>query len=121
MISRRMLMISGMGAATLATLPGLTRASPGNLTIVDPARVVAPPSGAMLANGPALFDALMRQRDSWQRIGAVLSDADMQMLAQMVRFTPGLRWTCTAHDGGEFTPIAGLLTRPALVAIITCG
>ena len=118
-LTRRTLIASSIGSAALASIPAALRAAPPGLLVADPALLTAaPPVGTIAASGTDLMAALMSLMGLWQRIEAVLSEADVEMLAQMVRFQPGLRWSAERAAAGTAT-FAGMLDRPARIAIAT--
>lgn len=122
MISRRTLLISGIGtAATLVARPALAQREPFDLVIVDPALVsAAPPSGTIAASGPALLQAALALIGSRGRLDAFVGPADAVLLAEVVRFRIRLCWKAVPLQFGSQT-IVGRLTRPAQRVIATWG
>ena len=115
-LTRRTLIASSIGSAALASIPAALRAAPPGLLVADPALLTAaPPFGTIAASGTELMAALLSLMGQWQRIEAVLGDADAEMLSQMVRFQPGLRWSAVRAEAGVAT-FAGILSRPARIA-----
>lgn len=118
-LTRRTFVAGSIGSVALASIPAAVRAAGPGLLVADPALLTAaPPVGTIAANGPELLAALLPLMGQWQRIEAVLGEADTEMLAQMVRFQPGLRWSTERVRAGTST-FAGILYRPARLAIAT--
>ena len=122
-ISRRNFIGAGLAAAELAHCPvlaaALARSHQPVIVIADPAVLLAPPPlGALTASGSELLRALLPILDSWQRIEAVLREADLQMLAELVRFEPSMRWA-SARLPANCETIAGRLGHPACVSVAT--
>jgi len=118
-LTRRTFVAGSIGSAALASFPADLRAAQPGLLVADPALLTAaPPFGTITASGPKLLAALLPLMGQWQRIDAVLGEADAEMLAQLVRFQPRLRWQAERAAAGTAT-FAGILDRPARVAIAT--
>lgn len=118
-VTRRTFVAGTLGSAALAALPVAGRASSPGLLVADPALLTAAPSaGTLAASGTELLTALLPQVDRWPRIEAVLGHADTEMLAQLVRFQPGLRWSVVRVEAGTSTA-AGVVNSAALLAIAT--
>jgi len=117
MMTRRTLLVASAGAATLSAFPALAWTEKFDLVIADPQLLRMPPvAGVLTARGPELFATLLPRLQDWRSIYAVVTEADLRLLAELVRFSPRLRWQEATLGPDTNTP-AGRLGRVARVAI----
>jgi hypothetical protein len=119
-VTRRIFVAGSLGSLAAVSLPTLARpVEPAVLLVADPALIVgAPALGTIIGSGNALLSRLLPLADKWHRIEAILGDADMEMLAQIVRFQPGLRWSCDRVEAG-LVVYAGVVRHAARLGLAT--
>lgn len=112
-LSRRLFVAGTAGAGVLAHVPGFARTPAVGLRITAPDLTGGTAtSGTIIATGNSLMATMLPRLGQWHSIEAVLNEADMQLLAELVRFEPGLRWSAEALPAGSAT-FAGITLRKA--------
>lgn len=112
-VSRRSFVAGTAGAGLLAHAPGLASPVNAGLRLVAPGLVTGLGlSGTITATGDRLMATMLARRGTWHSIEAVMGEADMQLLAELVRFEPGLRWSAELLPAGIST-FAGTTLRTA--------
>lgn len=119
MITRRHFIVSSAGAAAIASAPMSARALSRGLIVVTPSILASPPPpGALTSTGHDLLREILPRINAMKGLEGVVREADAQMLAELVRFHPRLRWKATVLAPGDMTRFGPLHQQAQYIRVI---